>query len=119
MNMLGRRMPMDNIPFFWTRSFNNTLSFTGVTKGWDRIHIIGDLKERKFVAFYLDTKQDKVLGAASMGVMNQIQIINEAMRNGEMANANRVVQSDFKVEELLPDLKDANPKCTRCGHLYQ
>ena len=44
LNMMGKRVPMDNIPYFWTRSFNNTLSFTGYTKGWDEIIIKGDLK---------------------------------------------------------------------------
>jgi NADPH-dependent 2,4-dienoyl-CoA reductase/sulfur reductase-like enzyme len=43
LNIIGRRIPIDNIPFFWTRSFDNTLSFTGYTRGWDQIHIIGDL----------------------------------------------------------------------------
>ena len=69
-------MPMDNIPFFWTISFNNTISFTWYSRGWDHIHIVGDVKERKFVAFYISKKENRVLGAASMGVMNQIQIIN-------------------------------------------
>ncbi len=41
--MVGKKFPMDNIPFFWTRQFNNSLSFTGVTRGWDDIHIDGSL----------------------------------------------------------------------------
>ena len=51
--MAGKKFPVDNIPFFWTRQFNNSLVFTGVTKGWDDIHIVGDLKEMKFVAYYI------------------------------------------------------------------
>jgi 3-phenylpropionate/trans-cinnamate dioxygenase ferredoxin reductase subunit len=43
LNMAGKKFPVDNIPFFWTRQFNNSLVFTGVTKGWDDIHIVGDL----------------------------------------------------------------------------
>jgi len=52
--MAGKKFPMDNIPFFWTRQFNNTLQFTGYTQGWNDIHIHGDLSEMKFVAYYID-----------------------------------------------------------------
>lgn len=74
--MAGKKFPMDNIPFFWTRQFNNTLQFTGYTQGWNDIHIHGDLSEMKFVAYYIDKQSDRVLGAAAMGISNQIQIIN-------------------------------------------
>ena len=97
MNILGKRMPMDNIPFFWTRSFNNTLSFTGFTKGYTDIHILGDVKAKRFIAFYIDKKRNKVLGAASMGALNPIQIVNEAMRNGEMPPATEIYTPGFVV----------------------
>lgn len=101
LNMAGKKFPVDNIPFFWTRQFNNSLVFTGVTKGWDDIHIVGDLKEMKFVAYYIRKSDDKVLGAAAMNQLNSIQIINEAMRNGVMPNATAVKNQSFKLEELL------------------
>lgn len=90
MNMAGKKFPMDNVPFFWTRQFNNSLAFTGVTQGWDDVHITGSLEEMKFIAYYIDRKQDKILGAAAMGQMNKIQIINEAMKNGVMPKASIV-----------------------------
>ena len=95
--MAGKKFPLDNIPFFWTRQFNNSLVFTGYTKGWDDIHVAGDLKEMKFVAFYIRKEDDKVLGAAAMNSMNAIQIINEAMKNGVMPNATSLKNPDFKL----------------------
>lgn len=44
LNMAGKKYPMDNIPFFWTRQFNSSLLVTGSIQGWDDIHIVGDLK---------------------------------------------------------------------------
>ena len=87
LNMAGKKFPMDNIPFFWTRQFNNSLFMTGVTNGWDDIHITGDLSEMKFIAYYIDKRHDRVLGAASMGSFGALQIINEAMKNGAMPRA--------------------------------
>jgi NADPH-dependent 2,4-dienoyl-CoA reductase/sulfur reductase-like enzyme len=114
LNMAGKKFPVDNIPFFWTRQFNNSLVFTGVTKGWDDIHIVGDLGEMKFVAFYIRKSDDKVLGAAAMNQLNKIQIINEAMRNGVMPNASQVRNAGFKLEDLLGEIKKKDPKCTKC-----
>lgn len=51
----------------------------------------------KFVAFYIRKSDDKVLGAAAMGSMNSIQIINEAMKNGVMPSASTVKNPDFKL----------------------
>lgn len=90
MNMSGKKFPMDNIPFFWTRSFNNSLCVTGVIQGWNDIHITGNLSEGKFIAYYIDKNSDMVLGAASMNMLNSVQIINEAMRNGVMPKASQI-----------------------------
>lgn len=97
LNMAGKKFPVDNIPFFWTRQFNNSLVFTGVTKGWDDIHIVGDLAEMKFVAYYIRKSDDKVLGAAAMNQLNKIQIINEAMRNGVLPSASKIKNAAFKL----------------------
>lgn len=88
--MAGKKFPMDNIPFFWTRSFNNSLAVTGAIQGWNDIHVTGDLSEAKFVAYYIDKNSDLVLGAAAMNSPNQLQIINEAMRNGVMPKASQI-----------------------------
>lgn len=113
--MIGKKFPMDNIPFFWTRQFNNSLVFTGVTKGWDDIHIEGSLDEMKFIAYYIRRKDDKVLGAAAMGSLNKIQIINEAMKNGVMPKGTAVKSGTFNLEALLADIKSKNPKCNKCN----
>lgn len=95
LNMIGKKFPVDNIPFFWTRQFNNSLVFTGVTKGWDDLHIIGNLDEMKFVAYYIRKSDDKILGAAAMNSLNKIQVINEAMRNGVMPTGASVKSPEF------------------------
>jgi hypothetical protein len=68
----------------------------------------------KFVAYYIRKEDDKILGAACMGLMNKIMIINEAMRNGVMPKASTVKDPNFKIENLLSELKKKDPKCTRC-----
>jgi hypothetical protein len=52
----------------------------------------------KFVAYYIRKSDDKVLGAATMGVLNKIQIINEAMKNGVMPKGSAVKSGNFNLE---------------------
>lgn len=52
-NMLGKMVPYSNIPFFWTRNYNKGLQYAGYTKGYDKIHIDGDVMEGKFLALYI------------------------------------------------------------------
>jgi len=112
--LAGKKFPVDNIPFFWTRQFNNSLVFTGVTKGWDDLHITGDLSEMKFVAYYIRKSDDKVLGAAAMGSLNSIQIINEAMHWGVMPSGSAVKNPGFVLKNLLDEIKKKDPKCAKC-----
>ena len=114
LNMAGKKFPIDNIPFFWTRQFNNSMSMTGYTQGWDDMHVTGSIEEMKFVVYYINKKEDRILGAAAMGMMNQIQIINEAMRNGVMPKASSIKEGKVNLEDVLKETRKKNPKCTRC-----
>lgn len=67
-NMVGRPMPNLDIPFFWTRLWDRTLSYSGYAVGYDEVIIDGSLKDLKFVAYY--AKQDKIVASASMNVGN-------------------------------------------------
>lgn len=66
--MVGRPMPNLDIPFFWTRLWDRTLSYSGYAVGYDEVIIDGSLKDLKFVAYY--AKQDKIVASASMNVGN-------------------------------------------------
>lgn len=99
--MAGRKFPMDNVPFFWTRQFNNSLCVTGSISGWDEVYIAGNPDELKFTAYYIDKKNDKVLGTATMGVMNTSQIVNEAIRYGVMPKASQIKSGKVDLNEVL------------------
>lgn len=115
LNMMGKKYPMDNIPFFWTRQFNNSLLFTGYTQGWDEVHITGSLEDLKFVAYYINKKDDRILGAAAMNSPNQIQIINEAMKNGTIPRASLIKAGEVTLEQVYQDTLLKRPKCSRCN----
>jgi NADPH-dependent 2,4-dienoyl-CoA reductase/sulfur reductase-like enzyme len=112
LNMLGKKIPIDNIPFFWTRSFNTSVQFTGITVGYDNVHISGDLATQKFIAYYL--KNGKVVGAATKNSLNSVMIINEALKQGVMPNAETIKQPDFTLDSVVPLINSKKPTCTKC-----
>jgi len=52
-NMLGKMIPYSAIPFFWCRQYNKTLMYVGSGMGYKTIHITGDVKANKFIAYYI------------------------------------------------------------------
>lgn len=68
MNILGRPTPMSQVPYFWTRAWDNSLAYSGVGQKYDDVIVDGDLQAMKFVAYY--ARNGRVVASASMGVGN-------------------------------------------------
>lgn len=93
--MLDKNIPYDVIPFFWTRNYMKTLQYTGYTRDFEEVHIDGDLKGLKFIAYYI--KDNKVQAAAGLNRGVDIHVIKEAMRLGLMPGAD-----DIKTGKVTP-----------------
>ncbi|CAD8063567.1 unnamed protein product [Paramecium sonneborni] len=70
LNIQGIKTPvsMSDVPFFWTRQWDKTLSYSGVGEGFDEVIIDGDLKKLKFIAYY--AKNGSIVASASMNIPN-------------------------------------------------
>jgi NADPH-dependent 2,4-dienoyl-CoA reductase/sulfur reductase-like enzyme/nitrite reductase/ring-hydroxylating ferredoxin subunit len=110
-NMLEKDIPYDIIPFFWTRNYNKTLSYTGYHRDVDEVYIDGSLEESKFVAYYI--KNDKVHAAAAFNSGLSIHIIKEAMRLGMMPSASQIKDKSVTVQDLAAQIK-AKPGASAC-----
>jgi apoptosis-inducing factor 3 len=77
-NMAGQPVEFRGVPFFWTEQFDLNLQYVGYTAAWDEIIFHGELKARKFLAFYI--KGDRVLAAAGLDYDRQMTAIAELMR---------------------------------------
>jgi len=63
-NMLGRREPFAEVPFFWSQHYDVPINYVGHAAKWDRLEIDGDIKGRDCVARY--RAGGKVLAVASI-----------------------------------------------------
>ena len=51
-NLLGRRRPFTDVPFFWSQHYDVTISYVGHAAKWDRIDLTGSLVERSATAAF-------------------------------------------------------------------
>ena len=73
------------VPFFWSGQYDLKLRYVGHCEKWDAIEIDGDLKEPKFLAYYLQNNQ--IMAVAGINRDRDIAAISELMRLQEMPDA--------------------------------
>ncbi len=62
--MLGHAEPFDGVPFFWSAQYG-PIHYVGHAKGFDEVHVEGDLEAGSYTAFYV--KDGKVAAALGRG----------------------------------------------------
>ena len=62
LNMLGRTVPYDAVPVFWTIQYFKQLDYIGHASNWDEVVIHGDMEKPEFLAYYV--KDGRVAAAA-------------------------------------------------------
>jgi apoptosis-inducing factor 3 len=53
LNMLGRNVSYNAVPFFWTIQYFKQLDYIGHARNWDRVVIHGDIRKPAFIAYYV------------------------------------------------------------------
>jgi apoptosis-inducing factor 3 len=64
-NMLGRRQPFEEVPFFWSQHYDLTVNYVGHAERWDDVQIDGDLSARSAVVRY--RRAGRTLAVATLG----------------------------------------------------
>eukprot|EP01121_Diplochlamys_sp_Union-15-3_P009946 TRINITY_DN2735_c0_g2_i4.p1 TRINITY_DN2735_c0_g2~~TRINITY_DN2735_c0_g2_i4.p1 ORF type:complete len:538 (-),score=101.66 TRINITY_DN2735_c0_g2_i4:40-1653(-) len=91
LNLLGKQIPFDNIPVFWTVQYGKSLRYCGYAFQYDEVvlDVEKDWKEKlTFVAFY--TKGDKILAVASLNRDPIVVQCAELMAQGKMPTVSQL-----------------------------
>lgn len=115
LNMTGKNVLYDYIPYFWTRMFDKSLQYVGNGSTFDEVFIDGDLNELKFNAFYFH--KNKVVGFACMNSPNSANIVYESLRNNIIPTANSIKSGELTIEKMKNILKKVNSKCSKVNCL--
>ena len=52
LNMLGKHILYDRVPFFWTAHYGTRYEYLGHAEEWDSYRLLGSLQDKRFIAFY-------------------------------------------------------------------
>jgi 3-phenylpropionate/trans-cinnamate dioxygenase ferredoxin reductase subunit len=53
-NMLGQRVPYDDIPWFWSDQYDANIQYAGYHTAYDELIVRGQLADASYAAFYLN-----------------------------------------------------------------
>jgi NADPH-dependent 2,4-dienoyl-CoA reductase/sulfur reductase-like enzyme len=109
-NMLGKMIPYNGVPFFWTRQWNKSVACVGhLDGGWDKVVIDGKPSEYNFAAYYF--KNNKLIGASGMMRSKDLMAINHAIRINMPITEEYFNGTALDVERLKTELLAKGPKC--------
>ena len=110
MNMLGKHVPFNEIPYFWTMVFGKSLRYVGNVGSegvaFDNVIIEGDLAKGEFVAFY--TKGDRIAAVATVGRDPVAVACGQLMRLGLMPSVAEIQLGVVNSANILDRVKDIN-----------
>lgn len=92
-NMAGQTVPFEAVPFFWTGQFDLKLRYIGHAEKFDDVIIQGSLKEKSFLAFYVQSEQ--VLAVSGVGRDQDIAAISELMRIRQMPTIGEIKATEI------------------------
>ena len=98
-NMLGRELPFEGVPFFWTQQFDLTLRYVGHAASWDEIVYQGDVSSHDFLAFYV--KANRVLAVAGMNRDRELAAVEALMKLDRMPTGEQLKFGGVNVVDLL------------------
>lgn len=97
--MLGKKVPYITAPFFWTRFFNKSFSFTGFHHKYNEVVMKDPLDQKgNFLAVYC--QDDLCFGASGVGKSHELIMLNQAIRLGIP-----IRKSELKEKEYFQNLK--------------
>ena len=78
LNMLGKGIMYDRVPFFWTAHYGTRYEYLGHAEEWDDYQLLGSLQEKRFIAFYC--RQGIIAAVCSAGMYTLTAALVQAMQ---------------------------------------
>jgi 3-phenylpropionate/trans-cinnamate dioxygenase ferredoxin reductase subunit len=79
-NMLGRDLPYERIPYFFSDQFDTGMEYAGYAPSYDRVVFRGDPSSREFIAFWM--RGERVVAGMNFNVWDVNEDIQALIRSG-------------------------------------
>ena len=100
LNMLGRREPYNEVPWFWSDQYDLNMQLVGHAPSWDEVVFRGSVSERAFTAFYL--KDGRLRAALAVNRFRDIRPSRELIKAGMEVDSRKLQDDETELRSLLP-----------------
>ena len=104
-NMLGRDVPYDRVPYFFSDQYEVGMEYAGYATDWDEVLFRGDPGSREFIAFWL--KDDRVIAGMNVNVWDVNEQIQDLIRTRRPVDYRRLADHDVPLEDVVAGSRSA------------
>ena len=104
-NMLGRDVPYDRVPYFFSDQYEVGMEYAGYATDWDEVLFRGDPGSREFIAFWL--KDDRVIAGMNVNVWDVNEQIQDLIRTRRPVDHRRLADHDVPLEDVVAGSRSA------------
>jgi 3-phenylpropionate/trans-cinnamate dioxygenase ferredoxin reductase subunit len=95
-NMLGKDVPYDRVPYFFSDQFDLGMEYSGHAPSWDEVVFRGDPARREFIAFWL--KDRRVVAGMNANIWDVAEAIQALVRSGQVVDRARLSDPDVALD---------------------
>jgi 3-phenylpropionate/trans-cinnamate dioxygenase ferredoxin reductase component len=103
-NMLGRAVPYERLPYFFSDQYEVGMEYSGFAREWDRVVFRGDPTSREFIAFWL--AGDRVVAGMNVNVWDVNETVQHLIRERAAVDDRRLADPDVPLDQLVAALSD-------------
>ena len=103
--MLGRDVPYDRVPYFFSDQYEVGMEYAGYATDWDEVLFRGDPGSREFIAFWL--KDDRVIAGMNVNVWDVNEQIQDLIRTRRPVDHRRLADHDVPLEDVVAGSRSA------------
>jgi 3-phenylpropionate/trans-cinnamate dioxygenase ferredoxin reductase subunit len=97
-NMLGRELPYERLPYFFSDQYEVGMEYTGHARPSDRLIVRGDPATREFIAFWL--RGDRVVAGMNVNVWDVVEPIQRLIRERVPVDERHLADPDVALDAL-------------------
>jgi 3-phenylpropionate/trans-cinnamate dioxygenase ferredoxin reductase subunit len=116
-SMLGRSVPYDTLPYFFSDQYDAGMEYRGRATRWDRVVFRGAPDGGEFLAFWL--QDDRVLAGMNVNAWDVGDDIEALIRSRAQVDPDRLADPDVPLAEVSPRPASTGGEAKKAGFLAE
>ena len=96
--LTGQPRPAEDCPWFWSDQYDLKLQIAGLSMGYDRLVVRGEIESRKFAVFYL--KQGTVIATDAVNSPAEFLASKKLIKRKARLNAKLLADTSVPIDEI-------------------